>query len=106
MLVLIEEEEPEGPETTPQKDKGPARRKTTPLNKRPKEAGDDGEETGEKGDRRQGPPLEEEPEQEAGRSGGVQEEGEAPLRAENMLLQTRIAVDMVTEQYTPMFAVL
>jgi hypothetical protein len=61
-LVLIEEEEPEGLETTPWKDKRPARRKTTPLNKRPKEVGDDGEETGEEGDRRHGPLLEEEPE--------------------------------------------
>ncbi len=105
-LVLIEEEEPEGPENTPRKDKGPVRKKTTPLNKRPKEAGDDGEETGEEDNRRQETPLEEEPVQEEGPPGDVQEETEVPLRAEHIILQTRIALDMVTEQYTPMFAAL
>ena len=93
-------------ETTPQKKKMKARRKTTLLDQRPKEAGDDEEETGEEGDRGQGPPTNEEPVREAGPSGGTQEEGEAPLRLENILLKTRVALDMVTEQYTPVFAAL
>jgi hypothetical protein len=71
LVLTAEEEEPEGPETTPRKDKGPARNKTTPLNKCPKEVGDDGEEIGEEGDPEQGPPMREEPEQEAGPSGGA-----------------------------------
>ena len=107
-LILTSEgdEEPGVQETTPQKKKLKARRKTTPLNQRPKEAGDDEEETGEEGDREQGPPTGEEPVREAGPSGGTQEEGEAPLRLENIILKTRVALDMVTEQYTPVFAAL
>ena len=78
----------------------------TPLNKRPKEAGEDEEETGDEGDREQGMPAGAEPVQEAGPSGNVPAEQGEPLRVEDMLLQTRVALDMVTEQYNPMFAVL
>jgi hypothetical protein len=105
-LVLTDEEEPEDPETTPRKDKGPARKKTTPLNKRPREATEEGEDTGEEGAQEQGPPVEGGPEQEAGPSGGIQQEGEIPLRAEDVILKTRIALDMVRDQYDPMFAAL
>ena len=47
-----------------------------------------------------------EPVQEAGPSGNVPAERREPLRMEDMLLQTRVALDMVTEQYNPMFAAL
>jgi hypothetical protein len=43
-------------------------------------------------------PAEAEPVQEAGPSGNVPAERRKPLRMEEMLLQTRVALDLVTEQ--------
>jgi hypothetical protein len=87
VLAVEGEEEPEGLDTTPEKKKGPARRKVTPLNKRPKEAGEDEEETGDEGDQEQGMPAGAEPVQEAGPSGNEPAERREPLQMEDMLLQ-------------------
>ena len=105
MILTSEgEEDPDIQEDLPRKKKGQGQRKTTPLNNRraslEETAGgeDDEEEPGEEEDRAQEPVEGEEPIREAGPPG---EGEEAPLQLEDILLTTRVAMDMVGERFQP-----
>ena len=109
------EEDSDIQEVTPLRKKNRRRKKTTPVDSRgvrqPEqgEGGDEDEEDeqGEEGeeDQDQGPVGGEEPDREAGPSGNA-EEKEAPLQLESILMTTRMALDLVTEKYAPLFTAL